>query len=180
MDVSLILGLLHFSIDRNRVVMITFERIKNAFLYKTLLRFPYSKIRRRALRALGHHVGKDVYLPADITITQNFTGERGQLFLGDRVSIAPKCIFLLMSHPNYSRIRKYINWKPSIIKVENDVWIGAGAIILPGVTIHEGAIIGAGAVVTKDVPPFAVVVGNPARIIKYLIDPEKQETTGVE
>jgi len=148
--------------------MLIFERIKNAFLYKVLLRFPYSKIRRKALRALGHHVGDNVYFPADITITQNFTGNRGQLFLGDRVSIAPKCTFILMSHPNYSRIRQYIKWKPAIIKVGNDVWIGAGAIILPGVTIGDGAIVGAGAVVTKDVPSLAVVAGNPAHIIRYL------------
>ena len=138
--------------------MITIERIKNAFLYKVLLRFPYSIVRRRALRALGHQVGKSVYIPADITITQNFTGERGKL-----------------SHPNSSRVRKYIHWKPSIIKVSDDVWIGAGVIILPGITIGEGAIIGAGAVVTKDVPPFAVVAGNPARILKYVIDQEAKE-----
>ena len=153
--------------------MTSLERIKNAFLYKTLLRFPYSRIRSRALRALGHEVGKNVYIPADITITQNFTGERGQLLLGDRVSIAPKCTFILMSHPNSSRIRQFIHRKPSIIKVGNDVWIGAGAIILPGVTIGEGVIIGAGAVVTKDVPPFAIVAGNPAHILRYLDRPNK-------
>ena len=148
--------------------MITFERIKNAFLYKFLLRFPYSKVRRRALRALGYKVGNDVYLPSDITITQNFTGRKGELILGDRVSIGPKCTFVLMAFPNYSHIRQHLVSKPAYIKVGNDVWIGAGAIILPGVTIGEGAIIGAGAVVTKDVPPLAVVVGNPGRVIKYV------------
>jgi len=55
----------------------------------------------------------------------------------------------------------------SFITVENDVWIGAEAIILPRVTVKNGAIIGAGAVVTHDVPPYAVVGGVPARIIKY-------------
>ncbi|MGE6257339.1 CatB-related O-acetyltransferase [Heyndrickxia sporothermodurans] len=53
------------------------------------------------------------------------------------------------------------------IEIGNDVWIGANAIILPGVTIANGAIIGAGAVVTNDVPPYAVVVGVPAKVIKY-------------
>ena len=52
-------------------------------------------------------------------------------------------------------------------KIGNDVWIGAGASIMTGITIGDGAVIGANAVVTKDVPPYAVVVGVPARIIKY-------------
>jgi acetyltransferase-like isoleucine patch superfamily enzyme len=51
--------------------------------------------------------------------------------------------------------------------IENDVWIGANAIILDGVKIENGAIIGAGAIVTKDVPPYAIVVGSPAKIIKF-------------
>ena len=54
--------------------------------------------------------------------------------------------------------------KPVII--ENDVWIGANVIILPGVTIHEGSIIAAGAVVTKDVECYTIVAGNPAKVIK--------------
>ncbi|MBA7584861.1 Maltose O-acetyltransferase [subsurface metagenome] len=52
------------------------------------------------------------------------------------------------------------------VVIENDVWLGAGVIVLPGVTIGEGAIVGAGAVVTKDIPPFAVVAGVPAEIIR--------------
>ncbi len=148
--------------------MYSLERVKNAFLYKQLLRFPYSKVRRKALQALGHHVGSDVYIPSDLTITQDFTGERGSLFLGDRVSIAPKCIFVLVSHPNSSEVKKTISFKPPFIRIENDAWIGAGAIILPGLTIGEGSIVGAGAVVTKDVPPHSVVAGNPARVIKTL------------
>lgn len=53
------------------------------------------------------------------------------------------------------------------IVIENDVWIGATSTIMSGVTIHNGAIVGAGTTVTKDVPPYAIVVGNPGRIIKY-------------
>lgn len=53
------------------------------------------------------------------------------------------------------------------VVIEDDVWIGANSVILPGVTIHKGAVIGAGSVVTKDVPEYAIVAGNPARILKY-------------
>lgn len=53
------------------------------------------------------------------------------------------------------------------IVIEDDVWIGANTVILPGIRIKEGAVIGAGSVVTKDVPPYAIVAGNPAKILKY-------------
>lgn len=56
--------------------------------------------------------------------------------------------------------------------IGNDVWIGANAIILQGVTIGDGAIIAAGAVVTKDVPPYAIVGGVPAKVIKYRFSDE--------
>ena len=63
------------------------------------------------------------------------------------------------------------------IKIGNHVWVGAGATILKGVTVGDHAIIGGGSVVTKDVPPYAVVMGNPAKVVKYL-DSEKFE--GIE
>lgn len=56
--------------------------------------------------------------------------------------------------------------------IGSDVWVGANAVVLKGVSIGDGAIIGAGSVVTKDVPPYAIVVGNPARVIKYRFSDE--------
>ncbi|MNI40841.1 Chloramphenicol acetyltransferase [compost metagenome] len=61
------------------------------------------------------------------------------------------------------------------IVIGNDVWIGANAVILPGVTLGDGAVIGAGAVVTKDVPPYAIVGGVPAKVIRYRFTPEEIE-----
>jgi acetyltransferase-like isoleucine patch superfamily enzyme len=60
---------------------------------------------------------------------------------------------------------------PRSVSVETGAWIGAGAIILPGVSIGRNSVIGAGAIVTKDIPPFSVAVGNPARVIKTISKP---------
>jgi maltose O-acetyltransferase len=60
----------------------------------------------------------------------------------------------------------------SPVTISDDVWIGMRVIILPGVTIGRGAIIGAGAVVTKDVPPYCVAVGNPARVVRNRLERE--------
>lgn len=116
---------------------------------------------------------RNVYFPADITITQNFLNNEGKLFLGDRVSIGPKCIFVITAHPNFSLIRQQVEEKSQFIRIENDAWIGVAAILLPGITVHEGAIVGAGAIVTKDVPAHSIVVGNPARVIRFLDSAEQ-------
>jgi acetyltransferase-like isoleucine patch superfamily enzyme len=79
--------------------------------------------------------------------------------IGDRVFIGPNATFTDDRYPEVNNPR----YKAEPPIVEDDVAIGAGAVILPGVRIGRGALIGAGAVVTKDVPPSAVVVGNPAR-----------------
>ena len=71
-----------------------------------------------------------------------------------------------MEHANASHVRAAMNVRMGGVKIKDDVWIGAGAIILSGVTIGECSVIGAGAVVTKDVEPYTVVAGVPARKIK--------------
>jgi len=61
---------------------------------------------------------------------------------------------------------------PASVEIGHDVWIGRSAIILPGVKVGNGAVVGAGAVVTRDVPPYAIAVGSPAKVIRYRFDPE--------
>lgn len=61
------------------------------------------------------------------------------------------------------------------IRIGHDVWIGAGAHVLSGVTVGDGAIVAAGAIVTRDVAPYAVVAGNPARLVRYRFEPDRIE-----
>ena len=143
-------------------------RLKNALLYKIMMRMPYSKIRLWALRKQGYRVGKNVYLPSDIKIAHNFVYKRGELTIGDRVSIAPGVTLILSSHSNFSTVSQNVSQKGSFITIEDDAWIGAGAIILNGITIGKGAIVGAGSIVTRDVPPHAIVAGNPAKVIRQI------------
>lgn len=74
-------------------------------------------------------------------------------------------------------VKGYRNYdKDSLLTtIENDVWIGANAVILKGIKVSNGAIIGAGSVVTKDVPPYAIAVGNPAKVLKYRFSQDEVE-----
>ncbi len=108
------------------------------------------------------------------------------LIIGNYVSIAPDVLFIPESEHNYRNLSSYPfkvmtfgeNYealsKGSII-VEDDVWIGARAVILSGVRIGQGAVIGAGSVVTKDVEPYSIVAGNPAKLIKYRFEDNIRE-----
>lgn len=88
---------------------------------------------------------------------------------GDNVMMAPDCIIYVRNHES-SRLDIPMCEQGSTeerpVVIGNDVWIGGRVIILPGVKIGDGAIIGAGSVVTKDVSEYDVVAGNPARVIK--------------
>ena len=97
----------------------------------------------------------------------------GGIEIGDCTMLAAHAKLISNDHDLYDR--SILTMVP--IKIGNHVWVGAGATILKGVTVGDHAIIGGGSVVTKDVPPYAVVVGNPAKVVKYL-DPKKFE--GIE
>ena len=108
-------------------------------------------------------IGKNCY------VNNNFLAmAQGGVTLEDDVMIAANVQVLTNNHDPYQR--ELLTCKPVTIK--KGAWIGAGVSITPGVTIGRYAIVGAAAVVTKDVPDYAIAVGNPARVVKTL-DPEK-------
>lgn len=145
-----------------------FIRFKNAFHYKVGMRMPYNKWRVRSLRRIGYQIGEDVYFPSDLTVALNFVYHRGNLTIGNRVSIAAGVIIILSSHSNYSEVSKQVSSRSETVVIGDDVWIGAGSIIMNGVTIGNGAVIGCGSVVTSDVAPNTVVAGNPAKVIRTI------------
>ncbi len=108
---------------------------------------------------------KQVTFGEDVFINHSFTAMSiGGIEIGDRVQIGPHVIIVTDNHDLENR---YV-LKCRTVRIGDNVWIGAGAMIMPGVTIGENAVIAGGAVVTKDVPAGAVVGGNPAKVIRTL------------
>ena len=111
----------------------------------------------------------------NIEIGENFYANHNMIILdgnkvkfGDNVFIAPNCSFYTAGHPlDYVIRNKGLEYaKP--IEVGDNVWIGGNVVVLPGVTIGNNCVIGAGSIVTKDIPDNSLAVGNPCRVIKKL------------
>ena len=92
----------------------------------------------------------------------------GGVDIGRHVLISSNCSISSVTHPVQATHRSAEPLVMQPVRIGDNVWVGMGAVILPGVTIGENAVVGAGAVVTHDVPPGVVVAGNPARILRYL------------
>lgn len=105
------------------------------------------------------HFGKNVYVNAGCHFQ-----DQGGIWIGDNALIAHSVILATVDHDLITRERII-----SPIRIGNDVWIGAGAIVTRGVTIGDGATVAAGAVVTEDIPPFTLAAGVPAKAIKNLL-----------
>jgi len=124
------------------------------------------------------HLGPNSY------ITENdcrLYHKAGDVFVGSYTCISRGCLFLAgpeTKHRSVINRRCVANFcfVPDAVNrsihIGSDVWIGARAIILPDVTIGDGAIIGAGAVVTRNIPPYAVAVGSPAKVVHYRFEPQ--------
>lgn len=107
-------------------------------------------------------IGKGTFINTDV----RFGVPDGKVIIGENVLIGGRVSFETVSHPtNYTPGKQRSRTTGSIV-VENDVWIGAGVIVIQGVTIHRGAIVAAGSVVTKDVEANTIVGGVPAKFIK--------------
>jgi len=143
-------------------------------LFKTLAKHaPGNDLRVGLFRACGFRIGDGVYLGEDMIVAEILEDRSEKLVLGDRVAVGPRVTFVTSSDPNNSRLApEFVRPIRGRIIVGSDSWIGAGAIILPDVTIGAGAIVGAGAVVTRDVPAHAVVAGVPATFVRFLEGPE--------
>ena len=111
------------------------------------------------------HIGRDAFINSGVRFTARFPAE---VIIGESVFIGPRCCFESVNHDLKPDANGDRTTHPESIHIADDVWFGANVTILPGVSIGEGSVIAAGAVVASDVPSGVVVGGVPAKIIRKI------------
>lgn len=156
-----------------------FGKARKKLLKLIAKQMPGNGVRVKLLRMCGYKIGDQVYIGEDFIIIDDL-GELGEtrcnLSIGDRTAISPRVTFVLHTQPNESRIAPHVNSHKGSITIASDAWVGTGAVILPGVTIGEGAVVGANSVVIKNVDPYTIVGGVPAHFIRTVEVPWNQIT----
>lgn len=107
------------------------------------------------------HFGKNIYANFNLTMVDD-----GHIYVGDYTMFAPGVIVATAGHPILPELRETVYQYNMPVHIGKNCWIGAGAIILLGVTIGDQVVVGAGSVVTKDLPSNVVAVGNPCRVVR--------------
>lgn len=92
----------------------------------------------------------------------------GHIYIGDKTMIGPNVTIATAGHPILPSLREKAMQYNIDVHIGKNVWIGAGAVILPGITIGDNTVIGAGSIVTKDIPANVVAVGNPCRVMREI------------
>ena len=116
------------------------------------------------------HFGSGVYANFNLTLVDD-----AHIYVGDCVVFGPNVTVATAGHPIEPGLRRQAMQYNADVRIGSNVWVGAGAVILPGVTIGDDTVIGAGSVVTKDIPAGVVAVGCPCRVLRP-IGPQDRET----
>ena len=117
------------------------------------------------------HLGSNIYANFNLTLVDD-----GHIYVGDWVQFGPNVTVATAGHPVLPELRSgsaFLQYNKDV-HIERGVWIGAGAVILPGVTIGENSVIGAGSVVNRDIPANVVAAGNPCRVIREIGERDRE------
>lgn len=118
----------------------------------------------------GHvHFGNNVYANFNLTLVDDT-----HIYVGDNTMFGPNVTVATAGHPILPELRQQGYQYNAPIHIGENCWIGAGALILPGITIGDNVVIGAGSVVTKNIPSNVIAVGNPCRILREINDHDKE------
>ena len=109
------------------------------------------------------HFGRNVYANFNLTLVDDT-----HIYVGDYTMLGPNVVIATAGHPLLPELREQGYQYNSPVRVGRNCWIGAGAVIVPGVSIGDNTVIGAGSIVTKDVPANCLAVGNPCRVLREI------------
>ena len=115
------------------------------------------------------HLGDQFYANFNLVIIDDM-----DVYIGNQVMIGPNVTICTTGHPVYPLYREMGAHYSLPIHIGNKVWIGANSVVLPGVTIGENSVIGAGSIVTRDIPANVVAVGNPCRVIREITERDRE------
>lgn len=115
------------------------------------------------------HFGKNVYANFNLTLVDDT-----HIYVGDYTLFGPNVVVATAGHPIDPVLREKTYQYNFPVHIGRNCWIGAGAVIVPGVTIGDNVVIGAGSVVTKDIPSNVVAVGNPCRVLREIGEHDKE------
>ena len=115
------------------------------------------------------HFGKNIYANFNLTLVDDT-----HIYVGDNSMFGPNVTLATAGHPVLPELREKGYQFNIPIHIGKNCWIGAGSVILPGVTVGDGSVIGAGSVVTKDIPSGVVAVGNPCRVLRKIGDRDRE------
>ncbi|MBQ8575052.1 MAG: sugar O-acetyltransferase [Clostridia bacterium] len=115
------------------------------------------------------HFGKMVYANFNLTLVDDT-----HIYVGDYTLIGPNVTIATAGHPINPELREKAYQFNRSVKIGKNCWIGAGAVIVPGVTIGDNTVIGAGSIVTKDIPANVVAVGNPCKVLREIGEHDKE------
>lgn len=115
------------------------------------------------------HFGKNIYANFNLTLVDDT-----HIYVGDCTMFGPNVTVATAGHPIDPELRKKGYQYNAAVKIGKNCWIGAGAVIVPGVTVGDNVVIGAGSVVTKDIPSNVVAVGNPCRVLREINQHDKE------
>ena len=115
------------------------------------------------------HIGHHFYSNFNLCIVDDC-----EVYIGNHCMFGPNVTLTVTGHPVYGEYRRNGTQFSLPIRIGNDVWIGANAVVLPGVTIGDGAVIGAGSVVTHDVPACTVAYGVPCKVVREITDYDRE------
>ncbi|MGN7454419.1 sugar O-acetyltransferase [Paenibacillus pasadenensis] len=115
------------------------------------------------------HFGKGVYANFNLTMVDDT-----HIYVGDHTMFGPNVTVATAGHPIVPHLREQVSQFNLPVRIGRNVWVGAGAVILPGVAIGDNTVIGAGSIVTKDIPANVVAVGNPCRVLREINDRDKE------